>query len=205
MKANTKRTLASVAFSVLVVGAVAVAGRIGNFPFGFSPGGTIKASEMTANFDAVKVAVNDSQDKIDAMSAKIAALEAAQALKGTCAAGQRKIGDECIETGIRPGEFWNAAGDTCIASGGHLCRYQQLAAACKAGGFTPSGLNGAEYTADVLDYTSSASNFNLLLYESSPNCLGNSVGLPSGLSYPFRCCYQPRSALSGVNFHAPIT
>ncbi len=71
MKVNTKRTLASVAFSVLIVGAVAVAGRIEAYPFGFSAGGTIKASEMTANFDAVKVAVNDSQDKIDALTTKV--------------------------------------------------------------------------------------------------------------------------------------
>jgi len=66
MTLQTKRILTSAFFSVTVVSAVTWAGSV-TLPFTFSAGTTARASEVNANFAAVKTAVDDNHARITAL------------------------------------------------------------------------------------------------------------------------------------------
>jgi hypothetical protein len=194
MNVYAKRSVKSVLFALSVGGVVALGGRIGNFPFGFSPGGPIKASEMTANFDAVKVAVNDSQDKIDALTSKISALEAAQALRGTCPGTTVKVGDQCVEKTLRPEQKWQQAGESCVIAAGHLCPIATLYVACKSPSLEPSfsGFSAEWSSSETVrrDVNTDITAGGVIAGGGNEKCnVGGFLNQQSAYSY--RCCFNP--------------
>jgi hypothetical protein len=66
MTLQTKRILTSAFFSVTVASVVAWAGSV-TLPFNFTAGTTARASEVNANFAAVKTAVDDNNTRITAL------------------------------------------------------------------------------------------------------------------------------------------
>jgi len=70
MNRSTKTTLVSSLISVAVVSTVAIAGNV-TLPYTFSAGTLAKASEVNANFAAVKTANDDNQTQITALAGRV--------------------------------------------------------------------------------------------------------------------------------------
>jgi hypothetical protein len=75
-------TLKAAFLSIAVVGTVALASSL-TLPFTFSAGTTARASEVNANFSAVKTAVDDNAARVTALEARVTAIEAALTALGT--------------------------------------------------------------------------------------------------------------------------
>ncbi len=101
MKLNTKRTLGSVVFTVVVAGAAALAGKV-TLPFTFTAGAPIKAAEVNQTLTAVKTAVDESDERIAVLEAKIAALSGVETRvkkleDRPCPAGTTPVGNWCVD------------------------------------------------------------------------------------------------------------
>ncbi len=117
MTQQTKRILSSAFFSVVVVSVVAFAANV-TIPNTFTAGTPAKASEVNANFQAVKTAVDDNQSQITALKAR------------ACGTGTTKVGDKCMDSTVRVGLVKFQEGATaCATAGGELCSAELIMAA----------------------------------------------------------------------------
>lgn len=132
MNTGTRNAVLTGLVVATLVGTIALGANV-TLPFAFSAGTTAKASEVNANFAAVKSAVDDGQSQISSLGVRVAAIES----RG-CQTATTRVGGVCAELTYRSAAFFIDAALTCVAAGGDLCPQSVLAAVCRDSGTFPS-------------------------------------------------------------------
>ncbi|MBL8911254.1 MAG: hypothetical protein JNM17_11225 [Archangium sp.] len=164
----------------LLTGALIAAGAFANvnYPFTFQANTPARASEVNANFTAVKTVVDDHETKLAAL---------------TCPQGMTRLGGICVEPmpARGPSNFFSAA-NACGLAGRRLCPVSLYASHCAALG-VPNLTVTSEWTGEVASNTTgsllpvSVTDISSSLLRCGFNTAGG-VASDSTVTMPFRCC-----------------
>ncbi|MFT3709090.1 MAG: hypothetical protein QM817_15705 [Archangium sp.] len=164
------------------MGAVIAVGAFANvtYPFTFTANTPARASEVNANFTAVKTVV-------DAHETQLAAL--------ACPQGMNRVGGICVEPmpARGPSNFFNAA-NACGLAGRRLCPASLYTAHCASLG-VPNFTVTSEWTGELGPPSSgntsllpvAVTDISSVLVRCSFQTQGN-LASDSTLTLPFRCC-----------------
>ncbi|MGQ0507409.1 MAG: hypothetical protein ACT4TC_19045 [Myxococcaceae bacterium] len=173
----------SVVIGWVAIASFAFAGEV-LLPHTFQPNSSARASEVNANFAALKAAVDSLMSR-----------------EPTCAAGTVKTSGLCMEQTLRSSAAWSKAAENCSSTDGFLCPASSLVAACNK---VRVDSDSGEWSSNVVAYRQSnglnvnvdwgarVGNLSAVTGCTPMASFFTDAELVRGMSLPYRCCFTAR-------------